>query len=108
VCEGDTDGDGVDGTCGDPCPLDPNDVDSDGDGIPDCIDECPGVDDTVFENCASAIPAASTWGLVILSLCLLVVAKLWFGARKIVFDSTVAEVLQSRDDKPAPTKRKEA
>ena len=39
----DTDGDGVN-DCVDECPLDPErstDVDSDGDGYPDCIDECP-------------------------------------------------------------------
>ena len=39
----DTDGDGVN-DCADECPLDPQlstDVDSDGDGYPDCIDMCP-------------------------------------------------------------------
>ena len=53
-CEGDADGDGADGTCGDLCPNDPekllpgicgcgvSDIDSDGDGTPDCIDGCPG------------------------------------------------------------------
>lgn len=52
-CEGDADGDGVDGSCGDQCPDDPDkllpgfcgcglaDIDSDQDGTPDCIDGCP-------------------------------------------------------------------
>jgi len=52
-CEDDADGDGVDGTCGDQCPDDPDklvpgvcgcnlpDDDYDGDGTLDCIDGCP-------------------------------------------------------------------
>jgi len=52
-CEGDADGDGADGICGDQCPNDPDkllpgiggcggpDVDTDGDGTADCIDGCP-------------------------------------------------------------------
>jgi subtilisin-like proprotein convertase family protein len=53
LCEGDGDGDMVDGQCGDLCPMDPNktapglcgcgvsDVDTDMDGTPDCNDLCP-------------------------------------------------------------------
>ncbi|UCE58519.1 MAG: hypothetical protein JSU63_13875 [Phycisphaerales bacterium] len=40
VCEGDVDGDGLDGSCGDPCPNDATD-DSDGDGLCDSDDPCP-------------------------------------------------------------------
>ncbi len=110
VCEGDADFDGVDGSCGDPCPLDalddadgdgvcwpedqcPDDPlktdpgvcgchvsdtdDSDADGVPDCIDVCPGVDDAMYApHCATAIPAATTWGAAILALLLLTAGKL--------------------------------
>lgn len=53
TCEGDADGDGVDGMCGDACPNDPEklepgvcgcnepDDDSDGDAVPGCLDNCP-------------------------------------------------------------------
>jgi hypothetical protein len=53
VWEGDNDGDGVDGNCGDQCPNDPNktepgvcgcdvpDTDTDGDTVLDCNDGCP-------------------------------------------------------------------
>ncbi len=52
-CDDDVDGDGVYELCGDECPNDPNktepgvcgcgvpDVDTDGDGILDCLDGCP-------------------------------------------------------------------
>ncbi len=92
----DTDADN-DGTadCNDSCPTDPNkivpgqcgcgvsdnNVDSDGDGVLDCADQCPGGDDTIDLNendtpdCAEAIPALSTWGLVVLTLLLLTLAK---------------------------------
>jgi len=40
VCEGDADGDGIDGTCGDACPNDP-DNDKDGDGQCGEVDPCP-------------------------------------------------------------------
>lgn len=98
----DTDGDGY----GDPdfsantcptdlCPSDPNKVDpgtcgcnvddsadSDGDGTSDCVDQCAGVDDSIFApECAGAIPAVSEWGLLVLALLLLVGAKLRFGVR---------------------------
>ena len=39
-------------------------IDSDGDGVPDCL---------------GAIPTVSTWGLVVMTLLLLIVWKLRFG-----------------------------
>ena len=91
ICEGDTDSDGLDGACGDECPLDADkyvpglcgcgtpDVDTDGDGVPDCNDLCPGVDDDAFgPGCADAIPTVSQWGLVVLALLLLTVSKVRF------------------------------
>ena len=73
--DGDGDGDGVGDWC-DPCVVDPYkagsgvcgcgvlDVDSDGDGAPDCVDECPGGSDFIdsdgdelpdgFNDCAAA------------------------------------------------------
>ena len=67
ACEGDVDGDGIDGECGDLCPLDP---DTDGDGFDDCVDNCPGVPnpgqedgdgDTVGDVCDNC-PAVSNPG----------------------------------------------
>jgi hypothetical protein len=95
-CESDDDGDGVINEC-DSCPLDPNkvepglcgcgvddDADSDGDSVPDCIDECPGMDDAVFApGCGDVIPTTSHWGMVILGLFLLVVAKVYFRRRRV-------------------------
>ena len=72
----DTDGDGV---CDsdDVCPGADDNVESDGDGVPDCLDLCPGVDDAVYApQCADAIPTVSVWGLVVLALVLLTMAKL--------------------------------
>ncbi len=61
-------------------PLDP--MDDDGDGIPDCLDTCPGVDDHVFAPCEpDVIPTISSWGLVVLTLVLLAGGKLYFGCR---------------------------
>lgn len=92
-CLGDSDGDGVDASCGDGCPNDPNktapgacgcnatEADSDGDGVPDCNDQCPGLDDAI-PGCQSAIPAASEWGLLALALSLMVLAKVGFGQRR--------------------------
>lgn len=95
--ETDTDSDS-DGTpdCHDGCIDDPNKTapgqcgcgnletgDSDGDTFADCVDQCPGVDDLVFApGCAAAIPAASEWGLVIVTLGLLCAAKVGFGLRR--------------------------
>ncbi len=132
-CEGDTDGDGVDGQCGDECPDDggklapglcgcgipdtdsdhdgtpdchdgcPNDpgkvqpglcgcgvadTDSDGDTVPDCHDLCDGLDDRDDFNengvpdCAEHIPTVSGWGLIVLTLLLLVAGKLAFSYRR--------------------------
>ncbi|MGB0714519.1 MAG: hypothetical protein ACPGXK_01490 [Phycisphaerae bacterium] len=98
-CEGDGDGDGVDGNCGDQCPFDGNktapgvcgcgnpDVDSDADGVLDCNDQCPGEDDLADENGNSipdclespeTVPTVSTWGLMILAMLLLAAAKIRF------------------------------
>ncbi|UCE60735.1 MAG: IPTL-CTERM sorting domain-containing protein [Phycisphaerales bacterium] len=86
----DVDGDGV---CNsdDECLFDPNkitpgqcgcgtpDDDHDGDTVPDCLDQCPGADDSAFApGCATAIPTLSEWGLLVLSLFLLTAGKLTF------------------------------
>jgi len=78
---GDTDGDGIINCC-DPCPRD-NPDDTDGDGICESDDLCPGVDDTVFApECEGAIPTTSQWGLIVLTLLLLVGIKMiCFGRR---------------------------
>jgi len=84
-----------DGTpnCIDGCPDDPGKIepgvcgcgvsdsaDADGDTVPDCNDVCSGADDAVFApECADAIPAASQWGLAVMTLLLLTAAKLYFG-----------------------------
>ena len=54
--------------------------------MPDCVDRCPGSDDfieSVFmfrePECVSNIPTVSEWGLVIMTLLMLVVAKAYFG-----------------------------
>jgi hypothetical protein len=99
LCDGDADGDGLDGACGDSCPNDPakfapglcgcgvSDFDSDEDMVPDCLDQCPGQDDLLDANAdgtpdclekSPIIPTASTWGLVVLALVLLIAAKLVF------------------------------
>jgi hypothetical protein len=102
-CEGDLDSDNIDAECGDNCPNDPfktepglcgcgiPDVDSDGDTVPDCNDQCPGRDDTRdFDNngvpdCIEffPIPTVSTWGLVVLTLLLGIASKLAFGWRRV-------------------------
>lgn len=101
-CEGDTDGDGVDAVCGDPCPID-NPDDTDGDGVCDSVDRCPGFDDSIDSDgdgvsngcdlcngvddaafgpeCDGAIPTISAWGLVVLTLMVLVGGKIYFGSR---------------------------
>lgn len=59
--------------------------DSDGDGIDDLCDQCPGVDDAVFApGCVGAIPTTSQWGLVVLAMLLLIGGKLYFGRRTAV------------------------
>lgn len=87
----DPDGDGVcsaeEGCPNDPNKLDPGicgcgtlDIDSDNDSVADCNDLCPDIDDTIFApQCAEAIPAASTWGLLVISLLLITMAKVVFG-----------------------------
>jgi hypothetical protein len=95
----DADGDGCyDGpTCVpyDECPMDPDkcaagicgcgvpdEGDIDGDGVLDCVDVCPGVDDNIFApGCMQAIPTVSEWGLVVLALLLLVAGKIYFSRR---------------------------
>lgn len=82
--------------------------DSDGDGVDDLCDNCPGVDDFVYGvrvccvsgaqcdsdaecgpgqscqtacTCPGTIPTVSHWGLLVLALLLMVVAKVGFGRR---------------------------
>lgn len=95
VSDVDSDGDGVP-DCDDECPGDPEKVepgtcgcgvddnaDSDNDTVPDCVDACPGVDDAVFApECQEAIPTLSSWGVLVLALLLLVMAKIRFGRRR--------------------------
>ncbi len=76
----------LDPYCG--CPGAP--FDWDGDGVPNCEDQCPGIDDTIFgpdggraTSCVGAIPTVSTWGLVVLALFLLVAGKVYFGRRTV-------------------------
>jgi len=96
-CEGDVDGDGSDGLCGDACPDDPTktdpgacgcgipDDDTDGDTVPDCIDECPGEDDLPdsdgdgLPDCLEdePVPAVTGWGVGFLILALLA-SSFWF------------------------------
>ena len=53
------------------------DVDTDADTVADCDDVCPGHDDILYaSNCALALPTVSTWGLLVLALALLCLAKL--------------------------------
>ncbi len=62
------------GICG--CGLDDT-ADADGDGVPDCIDQCQGADDAIFgDDCANSIPTVSTWGILIMALLLLVGSKI--------------------------------
>ena len=63
------------GQCG--CGV--SDVDTDLDGVSDCDDLCPGVDDTAFGDFTGEIPTVSEWGLAILALLLLTASKLYFG-----------------------------
>ena len=59
--------------------------DSDGDGIDNRCDQCPGVDDAVFApGCIGKIPTVSQWGLLVLALLLMVVAKVSFGRRTLL------------------------
>jgi len=89
-CDFDSDEDGIPDVC-DLCPADPNKAapgacgcgvaetgDSDADGFQDCVDQCAGVNDNVFApECVGAIPAVSTWGLVVMTLMLLTAMKVW-------------------------------
>jgi hypothetical protein len=86
-----------DGTpdCIDECPEDPNKIapgecgcgtaetgEIDGDGVADCNDMCQGIDDAVFAPCEpGTIPTVSERGLLIMTLLLLVVGKVFFGIR---------------------------
>ncbi|MBN4058848.1 hypothetical protein JYU10_00095 [bacterium AH-315-J04] len=89
--QADADGDSVGDACDD-CPNDVNKIepglcgcgrsdagDTDGDGVLDCVDVCLGADDAVFGNCQSAIPTVSSWGLVVLTLLLMVGVKISLG-----------------------------
>lgn len=56
----------------------------DADTVPDCLDRCPGLDDRIDNNqdgrpdCVDALPAVSTWGVVILTLMILSFARTVF------------------------------
>lgn len=68
-----------DGVCDsqDICPGINDALDDDSDGNVNCLDVCPGVDDNIFgPGCQVAVPVSSSWALVIMSLSLIVVAKL--------------------------------
>ena len=70
------------GICG--CGV-PDEGDADEDGVLDCVDQCPGVDDNLFApGCVGAIPTISEWGVVILALLLLIGAKVHFGRKPAV------------------------
>ena len=77
--------------CVDPCPSD-NPDDSDGDGVCNSDDLCPGEDDRVDDNgngtpdCLEhgPIPTVSGWGLAILALALLTLGRLYFRRRRSV------------------------
>ena len=95
-CESDRDLDGIIDAC-DGCPDDyhkswpgvcgcgESDADYDGDGVAQCFDRCPGIDDNLDEDgngipdCLDVIPTISEWGIIIMTLLLLVLGKLYFG-----------------------------
>ncbi|MHC5109956.1 MAG: hypothetical protein ACYTHJ_08770 [Planctomycetota bacterium] len=78
----DPDGDGI-CSADDSCPEGNNAVDEDGDGVPDGCDECPGLDDSIYApECLKPVPTASTWGLVVLALGLMVLGKVSSAARE--------------------------
>ena len=87
ICEGDMDQDGVDGLCGDECPLDPDD-DKDGDGICGDADACPNLNPNDANgngepDCEEVIiPTLSIWGLLVLTLVLAITAKLAFRKKE--------------------------
>lgn len=67
------------------CTHDAPDSDSDGDGVLDCFDICPGSDDTRdwdgdgTPDCLQhSVPTASAWGLLAMALSLLVMGKVAF------------------------------
>ena len=83
----DSDDDGVP-DCEDRCPGSDDNAsgaqdDADSDGVLNCNDLCAGVDDAVFApECEDAIPTTSQWGLIVLTLLLLVGIKMIsFGRR---------------------------
>jgi len=91
----DSDNDGTADAC-DGCPVDATKIapglcgcgvsdfgDTDHDSVPDCVDRCPGGDDAVFGDCGNAIPTVSQWGLVILTLLLLTLAKIMMLGRNL-------------------------
>ena len=58
--------------------------DQDGDGFLDCIDRCPGISDALYApSCVISIPTVSVWGIVILTLMLLllVAGNVYFSVK---------------------------
>ena len=88
----DDDGDGVPDGC-DVCPdaddnLPGQQDDDDGDSVINCVDQCRGVDDAIYApECEGAIPTLSAWGLTVLALILLVLAKVAFRPRSRIANS---------------------
>lgn len=74
TCEGDTDGDGLDGVCGDECPDDVAKT---------LLGECGcGVAEGSCSQDGAAIPTISTWGLAVTGLSVLILSRFYFSRRQ--------------------------
>ncbi len=52
--------------------------------IAGCVGECKSIADAIAGNCPQNIPTVSEWGLVVLSLLLLIGGKLYFGRSHVI------------------------